>query len=253
MKLYDVIALAVFCSSRYEGKRVGHKPGVILLAGRACSPPHRRIRYVQMRKPLLWLCLLLTCFASLHAQSLRDLVAKQPPLEFTQEGCPSHAVSVPIDQTPIAPTDFIEFDVVAAFLPPGPYQVRVFADGRVERETSWCPLHAEDRTIYVDPEVAQKLLVRARDGGFRQLCARYTFAMRPDLNVDGNETSIMLSLHGQSSTVVNSLGKPPSIYNELSDAIAKISPMRKLADYYNFTPERKAECDAIRAKRMRQQ
>jgi len=198
-----------------------------------------------MRMPLLCLCLLLTCFASLNAQSLREL------LEFTQSGCPSYAPS-PIDRTAIARTDFIDFHILAAFLPPGAYQVRVFADGRVERETSWCPLHPEDKTIYVDPEVAKKLLIRARDGGFRQLCATYTFVRWPGLNRDGNETSLTLSLQGQSKTVLNSLGKPPAIYNELTDAIQRISPMEKFS-YQHFTPERKAECEAIRAKRMSHQ
>lgn len=159
------------------------------------------------------------------------------------------ASSIPVNQTPISPADSIELDRIAAFSPIGPYQIRVFADGRIERETPWCPLHPTDKTIHVDPEVARKLLTRAHEGGFRQLCAVYSFVPRPGLSVDGIETSLKLSIHGQSSNVRNSIGKPPAIYDELEEAIKKLSPMEKLANYTSFTPERKAECDAIRAKR----
>ena len=122
--------------------------------------------------------------------------------------------------------------------------------GRIVRETQWCPLHSTDKTIHVDPEVARRLLIRAHDGGFRQLCAFYTFVRQPGLEVDGNDTSLKLSIHGQSNSVRNAVGKPPAIYDELEEAIQKLSPMKKLAQYSSFTLGRKAECDAIRAKRF---
>ena len=171
-------------------------------------------------------------------------------MQFTQEGCPSRASSIIMNQTPLSPADFIELNRIAAFSPIGPYQIRVFADGRIERETPWCPLHPNDKIIHVDPDVARKLLIRADEGGFRQLCAVYTFVPRPGLSVDGNETSLKLSIHGQPSTVLNAVGNPPAIYDQLEEAIQKLSPMEKLANYSGFTPERKAECDAIRAKRF---
>jgi len=198
----------------------------------------------QMKKSLLCLCLFLTACAAQQPGQTPSPTA----LQFTQEGCPSGASSMVMKQAPLSPADFIELDRIVAFSPIGPYQIRVFADGRIERETPWCPLHPHDKTIHVDPEVARKLLIRADEGGFRQLCAFYTFVPRPGLSVDGNETSLKLSIHGQSSTVLNTVGKPPAIYDELEKSIQKLSPMEKLANYGSFTPERKAECDAIRAK-----
>jgi hypothetical protein len=150
----------------------------------------------------------------------------------------------------ILPTDYVELDYIVTFMGPIPYQLRIYADGRVERETPSCPLHPGDRTAHVDPDAARKLVTRARDGGFSQLCARYTFVERPGRHIDGNATSLTLSLNGKTKTVINSLGKPPDIYQELSDAIEQLSPMRQLADYFKFTPERKAECDAIQEKRF---
>jgi hypothetical protein len=157
-----------------------------------------------------------------------------------------------INETPVAPTDSIELDIITAFSPTGPYQIRVFADGRVERETPLCPLHPQDKIIYVDPKVAQKLLIGARNGGFRQLCASYSFVTQPGHIVDGDETSLTLSIGGKSHRVHNCLGNPPAIYDVLTAAIQELSPMKELASYSSFTPERKAECDAISAKRLSQ-
>lgn len=204
-----------------------------------------RLRCGPMKKHSLFL--FLTACAALPAQP-----PGQTAIQFTQEGCPPSVSSMPMNQTPFSPADFIELDRIAAFSPIGPYQIRVFADGRIEREVPWCPLHPNDKTIHVTPEAARKLLIRARDAGFRQLCAVYTFVQRPGLSVDGIETSLKLSIHGQSSSVRDSVGNPPAIYDELEEAIQKLSPMDKLAGYASFTPERKAECDAIRARRSGQ-
>jgi hypothetical protein len=178
-----------------------------------------------------------------------QLLQQPPPLEFKQEGCPNNAQSTGADQAWILPSDYVELDYIVTFMGPMPYQLRIYADGRVERATPVCPLHLEDRTAHVDPDAARKLVTRARDGGFGQLCARYSFVNQPGRYIDGNETSLTLSLKGQTKTVINSVGNPPGIYNELSDAIEQLSPMGHLADYFKFTPERKAECDAISQKR----
>jgi hypothetical protein len=141
---------------------------------------------------------------------------------------------MPIDRTPIAATDYIELNNIVAFSPIGPYQVRIFAKGRVERKMPGCSNEAIMNSM--SPEVAQKLLNRAREGGFLQLCAVYKLVPQPGLNVDGDETSLTLSLHGKAKTVLNSLGNPPVIYHELTDAIKEISQIGKF----------KAACDAAR-------
>ena len=185
-----------------------------------------------MKASLFCVWLVLACCASLDGQSGPGLPGENPA-QFAQRGCPTNAQSIPVDGTPISQTDFLEFKVVAAFSPMGPYRIRVYGDGRVEREMTQCAVHPGGSTIRVSPDAAQTVLNRARDGGFRQLCSMYRFVPRPGLRVDGDETALTLSLHGQAKTVVNSLGRPPSLYNELADAIEKMSPMGEL----------KAECD----------
>lgn len=191
----------------------------------------------QMKTLLLCLCMLLVGSDLLGGQPGRVL-PQRTSVEFAQQGCPSNAQSRPLDRAPIAPNDYIEFRVIAAFSPMGPYRIRAYGDGRVEREMAGCLVHPHGSAIRVAPDTAQAVLIQARDGGFRQLCSEYTFVPQPGLYMDGDETALTLSLHGQEKSVLNSLGRPPLLYHELADAIKKISPMDKF----------KAECDGSSTK-----
>lgn len=181
-----------------------------------------------MKWPLLGLCLLVASCDSRPGQS-----PPESTNQYAQDGCPAKTASAPAGQTQLAPTDFVEFNVITAFSPLGRYRVRVFSDGRVEREIPGCLLNKQDTGLQVGPEIAQKLIVRTRDGGFNQLCSDYSLVPQPGTVVDGDETSITLSLHGQSKTVRDTLGNPPAVYFDVSKAIQGIARIRELKDKCN--------------------
>jgi hypothetical protein len=166
-----------------------------------------------------------------------------------RSGCPLLAWLMPIDHSELLPGDYIEVREFSA----GPYSweplyVRIYADGRVERDTVvtirgemiGCPLHAADRTARIRQEDAQKLLIRARDGGFCRLCDSYRY---PAHVYDAGSSEVTLSLHGKSKSVWNSLGKPPQLFGELIDSTLSLSPMDELADPMKFSDQRSAECE----------
>jgi hypothetical protein len=168
-----------------------------------------------------------------------------------REGCPLIAWMIPINHSEILPGDYIQLRVLSAGpFSKEPYYVRIYSDGRVERDTIWtvrgetfgCPLHPADRTFRISSAVAQRLLIRARDGGFCRLCSKYQY---PGMIFDAGSTELTLSLHGKSKNVWNHAGSPPLLFDELTEGIWAISPMDNLADPMKFTPQRSAECEAF--------
>jgi len=172
-----------------------------------------------------------------------------------RSGCPLVAWIVPIDQTTILPQDYIELHSSAI----GPTEfepivVRIYASGRVERETQetirgetfGCPLHEPEKTINISPISAKALLTRARDEGFCRICDEYEKVGV----MDGGVEEIRLSLHGKVKSVWDHNGNPPPIFGELDREIWELSEIEALADTRKFSPERKAECQKIEEERL---
>jgi hypothetical protein len=167
-----------------------------------------------------------------------------------REDCPILAWLHPISKTPIASDDYIEVDAGGGWTSWEPIHIRIYGDGRVERDTVettrgntfGCPLHPDQRSLHIPAEVARKLLLRARDGGFCRLCAIYQY---PAMIFDAGSETLTLSLGGKRKSVWNHEGNPPPLFGELDDTIGKLVPMRDLADTGKFSPARAAECDAF--------
>lgn len=165
-------------------------------------------------------------------------------------GCPVLAWLIPIDHTPIGSNDYIEITAGGGLTYWEPIHIRIYGDGRVERDTvetirgftTGCPLHPDQRTTRVSPQDAKKLLELARDGGFCRLCSVYQY---PGIIYDAGSSTMTVSLGGKEKSVRNHAGKPPPILNELYDSIDKLTPMDDLADTHKFSPEREAECSAF--------
>jgi hypothetical protein len=143
-------------------------------------------------------------------------------------------------------SDFIELDQVAAKVMPT--HIRIYADGRIERDTTseefrfatGCPLKASDKELRVAPADAQRVIARARDGGFYHLSDDYRAS---SVVYDAGISVLRLWIHGQVKRVQDRAGSPPALFGELLDSIRKLSPMDEFAYPWKFSAERKAECE----------
>lgn len=175
---------------------------------------------------------------------------------FPRSKCPIFARIMPLNRSEIEASDYIEFDGMAI----GPHiyepvHVRIYASGLLERDTVMrigsrdfgCPLHDADKTLRIPAATARTLLERARDGGFCRLCGSYHHDV-----MDGGIDVGTLSLGRSRKSVWNHNGEPPALFDDLADRILAVSGIHELADRSKFSPERKAECEAIEAARFHQ-
>jgi hypothetical protein len=103
-------------------------------------------------------------------------------------------------------------------------------------------MESADKTTQVSPEVATKLIARARDGGFCWLCGSY----HPRGRVfDAGTEIIELSINGEVKSVSDSAGNAPPLFQELSDAVGKLSPMDQFTDHRKFSPQRAKKCEGF--------
>jgi hypothetical protein len=129
-----------------------------------------------------------------------------------------------------------------------PLRIRVYADGRIERDTVsrefgrtvGCPLNESNKAVKVAPDDAQRVIAKARDSGFYGFANEYNAS---SVVLDAGTYSLLLSIHGQTKRVSNHVGNPPPLFGELIDTILKLSPMDEFIYPSKFSPERKAACE----------
>jgi len=200
------------------------------------------------------ICLALLAVAGFTGPALYRLFG--PPTE----GCPLFSRILPIKAQPLSPSDYIEQDWFPGFSSWYPGHVRLYADGRIERDTTWtrhnglvvgCPLHENDKHAQIDPHAAQALINHAQQAGFCRLCSAY-FPPR-NVSVSDVETSVLqLSIANSVKTVGQRAGDPPPLFRELNESMRRVSPMDLLADTSKFTPNRAAECKAFQEDQVAQ-
>jgi len=166
----------------------------------------------------------------------------------SKSGCPMLAWLLPLPHKQVVPSDYIELEADGGLTPWEPVTVKIYGDGRVERDTtrrghdgwiSGCPLHPADNHIQIPAQAAKDLLQRAQAGGFCRLCDAYTF---PGEIMDAGSSEVTLSIGGQVKSTWNHAGTPPQLYNELETTIWHLSSLIVFVDTRQYSPERKAEC-----------
>jgi len=169
---------------------------------------------------------------------------------FTSLGCPILARLHPLSHKPIQPTDSLELVTFGGPEVSG-YTITIQGDGTLTRDTAYtlfpsdlamgCPLHDTDKHFKIPPETAQKVLSKARDGGFCRLCQLYQpKTPKPGLGTDQHLT---FTFGGKTNTVYNADGNPPAIFHELAESILPLAP--PIPDYAkrsNHSRERMKEC-----------
>jgi hypothetical protein len=197
------------------------------------------------------LCLVAVVIALYFVWVYLDYRIRQESQMIPQEDCPILAWLHPIDRIPIKPDDYIELRSWSA----GPYSgepihIRIFADGRLERDTveivdgntDGCPMEEGDKIKLISAKVATALIASARDGGFCRLCRSYH---QPGFVFDGGGATVTLSLNKKVKTVSYSNIPPPPLVGELEGRIGLISPMSEFANPQKFSPARAAKCEAF--------
>jgi hypothetical protein len=170
----------------------------------------------------------------------------QPP----RVKCPLLVWLRPISHDPIAAWDYLDLKLLPGLSPWQPFEIRIQADGKVERTSKVCPLNPADSRTEIDPARARELLAFARDQGFCRLCSLY----RPPSNVtvfDAGASRITLSTAGQVKSVSNSAGSPPKFFYELERRAILLSGIEPLIDTAKYTAERKTFCEEYREKQPR--
>jgi hypothetical protein len=184
------------------------------------------------------------------------LVYFDPHINLPQRttlGCPILARLRPLSKAPVVATDFLEYtlyggsDLV-------PYTVRIYGDGRVERDTlvpsfapthfppTGCPLHDADKHFRIPAAQANALISKARDGGFCRLCQLYQQAKSTH---DGDFVGLTMSFHGKTNSVSNISGNPPPVFAELVGPFKAFSSLPDYATTHHPTRERMRECIAF--------
>jgi hypothetical protein len=161
--------------------------------------------------------------------------------------CPLLALIKPLSKAPVQATDSLEFATFDG-MPGTPYTVRIYGDGRVERDavatlipgfTSGCPLHDVDKHLKIPPDQAIALISKARDGGFCRLCEFYQ-PTHP--TSDGNLDQLTLTFHRKTNRVTNISNHPPPLFVELVNSFAALPPLPDYATTHHPTRERELEC-----------
>jgi hypothetical protein len=166
----------------------------------------------------------------------------QPP----RVNCPLLALLKPLSKAPVQPTDSLELVTFTRELVP--YTVRVYGDGRVERDTtitltsgstSGCPLHNADKHLRIPTAQAVALISSARDGGFCRLCELYQ-PIHPAAY--GHLAQLTLTFHGKTTRVANLSPHPPQLVTELVTSFSTLPPLPDYATTHHPTREREIEC-----------
>lgn len=97
-------------------------------------------------------------------------IRSQPPVQTSE--CPSEPVVEPSTDAPSG-GDYVELERTQCFGSCPAYQVRIYADGRVEWNGKSHVQVAGQRSGQITPESARSLIEKFRDAGFWRLCAKY--------------------------------------------------------------------------------
>lgn len=195
-----------------------------------------------MRKVLKWTAICIAGVVALVAIS--PWIFPRNPF-MSRSGCPILAWLMPIDHSEFLPGDYLEWRLSPGLSTWYPFYVRIYGDGRVERDTVetrggftyGCPLHPADRTARISPAGAKKLLSEAREGGFCRLCSFYNTGV-----MDLGTSTLTLSLHGRVKAVQDHTLDPPQLIPQLTKSVLELTNMNDMADSARFSPVRKAEC-----------
>jgi hypothetical protein len=161
--------------------------------------------------------------------------------------CPLLALIKPLSKAAVQPTDSLELATYTSEFVP--YTVRIYGDGRVERDTlfssipsltSGCPLHDVDKHLRIPTAQALAIISKARDGGFCRLCELY----QPTHPTSGGSLDqLTLTLQGKTNRVVNISTHPPQLFAELVTSFSALPPLPDYATTHHPTRERMRECD----------
>jgi hypothetical protein len=169
--------------------------------------------------------------------------------------CPILTWLKPLSKAPVQSTDSLEL-VTFVGKPTTPYTVRIYGDGRVERDTvvwlmpvlsTGCPLHDADKHLQIPAAQAAALIAKARDGGFCRLCQIYESTHASEN--DGYD-QLTLSFHGKTNRALNSSGNPPPLFPELVSSMSKFSSIPDYATAHRPSKERMTECNAYSKAQM---
>ena len=181
------------------------------------------------------------------------LVYIYPHIDLPQRSrlnCPLLAQLKPLSKASVQATDSLELSTFSG-KPSTPYTVRIYGDGRVERDTvisliggwnSGCPLHEVDKHLQISAAQANALISKARDGGFCRLCELYQ-PTHPTL--DGSFHQLTLTFHGKTNSVANLSIHPPPLFAELVSSFSALPSIPDYATTEHPSRQRMLECNAF--------
>jgi hypothetical protein len=165
--------------------------------------------------------------------------------------CPLLAQLEPLSKAPVQATDSLELVTYSSQIHT-PYTVRIYGDGRVERDTVLsllppsfhigCPLHDADKHLQIPAAQANALISKARDGGFCRLCELYE-ATHPA--ADGSFDQLTLTFHGKTNRVANISVHPPTLFAELVNSFGALPSLPDYATTTHPSRQRMLECNAF--------
>ena len=173
-------------------------------------------------------------------------------------GCPILDRIKPLSKVPVQATDSLEYTMHGG-KGAVPYTVRIYGDGRVERDTlipsiapshfppTGCPLHDADKRFQIPAAQANSLISKARDGGFCRLCQLYQ-STHPTSSGDFDQ--LTLTFHGKANSVANISGDPPPLFAELVGSFNAFSSLPGYATTHHPSRERMLECIASDRSRL---
>jgi hypothetical protein len=197
---------------------------------------------------LRWVSALFLCGLLVIAYVYLDpqINLPRPPRLF----CPILAQLEPLSKAPVQANDSLEF-VTFDTQYGGPYTVRIYGDGRVERDTIMslphatyhlgCPLHDPDKHLQIPTSQAVALIAKARDGGLCRLCRVY---QPTHSTAEAGFEQLTLTFHGKTNAVANSSIHPPPLFTELRTAFTELPPLPDYVTTHHPTRQRMLECAA---------
>jgi hypothetical protein len=105
-----------------------------------------------------------------------------------------------------------------------------------------CPQRTADKTAYIPRAIAQEVISEIRDKGFCRLCGSYTAR---DFVYDGGSSKMTLTLAGKRREASEQNGDPPKEFWAMEELVEKVIPPFPSNDPRTFSPDRKAECEAV--------